>query len=143
MGATMSVGLLILYPIFLRFFSIKTVMRFSLLFVLIGLISCSLLSSLTAQWLFSNIVAIFTGCAYVSLVALIADKTDDQHRGLVMGYLSTALYLAWMLTAFNGGFLISWHAKLPLILAAIFLFIGVVTTAINRKHNTDVTEARV
>lgn len=130
MGATMSFGLLILYPLFLRFFSIKTIMRFSLLLILIGLIACSLLSSMTAQWLFSNIVAIFTGCAYVSLVTIIADKTDDQHRGLVMGYLSTALYLAWMLTAFNGGFLISWHEKLPLIFAAVFLLIAVITTTI-------------
>lgn len=134
MGATMSFGLLFLYPIFLRFFSIKTIMRFSLLLVLIGLIGCSLFSTLTTQWIFSNIVAIFTGCAYVSLVALIADKTDDQHRGLVMGYLSTALYFAWMLTAFNDGFLISWHEKLPLIVAALFSFIAVVTTTINKKE---------
>lgn len=139
MGATMSFGLLLLYPIFLRFFSIKTIMQFSIILVLIGLISCNLLSSIKTQWLFANLVAIFTGCAYVSLVALIADKTDDQHRGLVMGYLSTALYLAWMLTAFDGGFLISWHQKLPLIIAALFSFIAVVTTMINKKSNVDVT----
>ena len=130
MGATMSFGLLLLAPLFLRFFSIKIIMRFSLLLVLIGLISCSLFSSITIQWMFANIVAIFTGCAYVSLVALIADNTDNQHHGLVMGYLSTALYLAWMLTAFDGGFLISWYEKLPLILAMVFLFIAVVTTTI-------------
>ncbi len=132
MGATMSVGLLLLYPFFLRFFSVEKIMRFSLLFILIGLIGCSLLSSVTTQWIFANIVAVFTGCAYVSLVAMIADRSDDQHRGMVMGYLSTALYLAWMFTAFDGGFLISWHEKLPLILAAIFLLIAVIATTQSR-----------
>ncbi|PIZ03646.1 MAG: hypothetical protein COY58_08320 [Gammaproteobacteria bacterium CG_4_10_14_0_8_um_filter_38_16] len=124
MGITMSLGLLILYPLFLRIASIKSIMRYSVSLVFIGLFSCALFPFSTAHWIFSNLIAVATGCAYVSLVALISNKMDSKNQGKTMGYLSTLLYLAWMITAFDGGFLVSWHTALPIYLSTFFLFIA-------------------
>lgn len=137
MGLTMSFGLLCLYPILLRVFSISSILRFSLFFTFIGLIACSLSTSILLQWLFSNLVALFTGCAYVSLTTLISNQVNNNHHGLVMGYLSTALYLAWMLTSVNGGLLISWHEKLPLIFSAIFLCLALIPNLLSNKDRHD------
>lgn len=124
MGITMSLGLLILYPLLLRIASIKNIMQYSVASVFFGLFFCALFPFSTAHWFFANIVSIATGCAYVSLVALISNKTDTQHQGIIMGYLSTLLYLAWMMTAFDGGFLVSWHTSLPIYLSAFFVLIA-------------------
>lgn len=121
LGIVMSVGLLILYPLALRVLSVKSLMQYSVLFVLGGLVGCALFATIPIHWFFAGIVALFTGIAYVSLVALISNQTAEAHQGLVMGYLSTILFLAWMMTAFDAGWLISYHAKLPLYLAALFL----------------------
>lgn len=128
MGLTMSAGLLILYPVLLRIFSIKTILYGSLFFVTIGLIACVFASNIKTQWLFSSLVAIFTGCGYVSLVALISEKTPVKHQGLMMGYLSTMLYLAWMTTSIMSGYFFAWYAILPLIMAASFLIVGSLIT---------------
>ena len=128
LGMVMSVGLLILYPILLRFFSIKMVMRWSVFFVTAGFVGCVLLKPMVLHWLCAGIVAIFTGTAYVSLVALISNQTAKTHQGLVMGFLSTLLFFAWMLTAFDAGFLIAYHAMLPLYLSLLFLVIAVIFT---------------
>lgn len=130
MGLTMSVGLLVLYPTLLRLFTIKRIMNVSILLVCIGLIFCALLPDAKIQWIFSTVVAIFTGCSYVSLVALISDKTAENHQGLVMGYLSTILYLAWMGTSFVSGYLFSIQPMLPLFIAPCFLIIGYLTHSI-------------
>lgn len=130
MGLTMSFGLLILYPILLRFFTIKHIMNVSVLQVAIGLIFCALFSDVKMQWIFSTLVAVSTGCGYVSLVALISNKTSESHQGLVLGYLSTILYLAWMATSFVSGYLFAIQPMLPLFVAPCFLIIGYLTHSI-------------
>lgn len=125
MGVIMLLGLVIVYPLLLRFFSVKNIMRYCMLFVLIGLSACTLFPFKNVQWIFSELVAICTGCAYVSLVALISNQTPDDAQGFVMGYLSTILYFAWMMTSLDSGFFISLHRTLPLLIAAFFLAVGV------------------
>jgi len=116
MGICMSLGLLFLYPILIKYFSVKKIMRASVLLVLLGLLFCALFPGY--QLFFVWCVAIFTGTAYVSLLTLISNQVPKNHQGWIMGYASTILFLAWLITGFNGGLLISWHSTLPLWVAA-------------------------
>ena len=125
MGFTMAIGLLILYPILLKNFLLKKILSINALLVLLGLFGCAIIPVAGSQWFFSSLVALCTGMTYVSLLAVISNKVDAKHQGLLMGYLSTLLYLAWMLTAFDSGFLISLHTNFPLYLSVLFLVIGV------------------
>jgi len=123
MGIVMVIGLLILYPLLLRIFSVKNIMRYNVMLVFFGLSACALFPLSTIQWIFSALVALSTGMAYVSLVTLISNQVAVNEQGLAMGYLSAILYFAWMATAFCSGFLISLYIVLPLYVAALFLLV--------------------
>lgn len=124
MGVVMVIGLLILYPLLLRVFSVKNIMRYTIFFVLIGLAVCALFPFEKIQWIFSAFIALCTGIAYVSIVTLISNKVSNHMQGLSMGYLSALLYFAWMFTAFLSGILISMHATLPLYIATVFVLVA-------------------
>ncbi len=124
MGILMCVGLLVLYPLLLRVLSIAHFMKLSILLVFVGLLGCAVFPTPLMQWIFIPLVVIFTGTAYVNLVTLISNKVSATHQGWVMGYTSTTLFFAWLLTAFNGGWLISLHLTLPLFIAVLALLIG-------------------
>ncbi|MCX7121150.1 MAG: MFS transporter [Gammaproteobacteria bacterium] len=116
MGVFMSLGLLFLYPMLIKYFSIRKIMANSVLLVFLGLLLCAILPAY--QLFFVWCVAIFTGTAYVSLLTLISNQAPKTHQGWIMGYSSTVLFLAWLITGFNGGLLISLHATLSLWVAA-------------------------
>ncbi len=124
MGLLMCFGLLIIYPVLIRFFSLKTLIRSGIILIFLGLLGCAVMGTTQAQWIFIPLVSIFTGITYVSLVTLISNQIPEGHQGWIMGYISTTLFLAWMLTGFDSGLLISIHPQLPLYLSVIFLFLG-------------------
>ncbi|MDP1575113.1 MAG: MFS transporter [Coxiellaceae bacterium] len=126
MGIAMSFGLLIIYPVLLRFFTLKKMLIANVFLVLIGLLACATIPFSLAQWFFASVVALCTGMAYISLITIISNKVDAKYQGLLMGYLSALLYLAWVLTAFNSGFLMSLYKNMPLYLAVVFLVIGII-----------------
>jgi MFS transporter, DHA1 family, tetracycline resistance protein len=124
MGGLMSIGLMFLYPLFIRHLSVSNVMRMSLALALVGFLGIALLQTALAQWVFAPFVAIFAGIGYVSLLSLISNRVDPLEQGKMMGYASTLLYIAWMVTAFNGGWLISLFPACPLYVAAAFLVLA-------------------
>jgi MFS family permease len=117
MGIFMSLGLLLLYPILIYYVQPKKIMRVSIMLVFSGLLLCALLPH--EQWLFVWLVAVFTGTAYVSSLTMISNQVPKAHQGWIMGYASTILFLAWMITAFNGGWFISIFPTLPLWISVI------------------------
>jgi len=110
MGLLISLGLILIYPILIRFFPIKKIMQTSWVLVIFTLFLNLILSyyfkNPEIQWVLSPIISIFTGMAYVSLVSLISDKVPENQQGWIMGYLSTLLFFAWMLTGFMSGVLV-------------------------------------
>ncbi len=123
-GILMSLALMILYPILIRYFAVKNILYYSIILVLMGLIGCSILYTDTVQWIFVPLVAIFTGTAYVSLLALISNQVPTSNQGWVMGFSSTVLFSAWMITGFMSGGLISLNPKLPLYISVAALGIA-------------------
>jgi MFS family permease len=119
MGILMSLGLLLIYPVLIHYFNVKKIMRTSIFLVFLGLLGCALLPK--DQWLFVALITIFTGTGYVSLLTMISNQVSKDHQGWIMGYASTILFLAWTITAFNGGWLISLHPTLPIWIATAAL----------------------
>lgn len=120
MGVAMALGLLALYPILLKRFSVKKIFRYCAIMLVISLVLCAFLPILWTQWVFASVLALTTGIVYVSLVALMSNRVDGSHQGLLMGYLSTLLYFSWMLTAFDTGALMNVNKNLPLYVSVIF-----------------------
>lgn len=122
LGIWMAIALLVLYPLLIRYFSVLKIMRVSIVLTAGGLGICAIWPTLPIQWIFIPCISGFTGCAYVSLVTLVSNHMPADHQGRVMGYLSTLLFSAWMLSGISSGGLISLYSSLPLYVAAGFLF---------------------
>jgi MFS family permease len=133
MGILMSLGLLFLYPLLIRFYSVYAIARVSVVGVMIGFMGIVYFQTAAAQWLWVSLVAVFTGIAYVSLLSLMSNRVAPALQGKTMGYASTILFSAWMLTAFNGGWLISLQNTLPLYVAALFLLIATIGVGFMRR----------
>lgn len=121
MGIVMAAGLLIIYPFLLALLEVGKILKYSLLLILVGLFSCIIFPIPIIHWLSASIIALSTGCAYVSLITIISNKVSVNEQGITMGYLSTLLYFSWMLTAFDSGFLTAVHMSAPFYLATGFL----------------------
>ncbi len=123
LGLLMCVGLLVLYPLLIRFFSINNILKTSAVLVTIGLVGCAFIPSAFAQWLFVIPVTIFVGISYVGLLAVLSDAVPADKQGWVMGYAMTALAVAWCMTSFISGWLLNIDLTLPLVIASMAIVI--------------------
>lgn len=123
-GLWMSLGLTLIYRIWIKFMEIEKILLHSLIIATIGLIGCNFYHDVITQWIFIIPTAICIGTAYPSILAMLSNRTAEDHQGLVLGFASTVLALAWMLTGFSSGILISWFLPLPLMVVAGFMIGG-------------------
>lgn len=130
LGILMAFGLLCFYPIFLRFFKLRTLSRSSLWIVSLSLWFCVLWPTPMGQWIGSIGLVIFTGIAYVSLLALISNETPPGQQGAVLGAASSLLFLAWIVTGFSSGLWLSIHPTLALWISAVCVSLGVLILSI-------------
>lgn len=137
LGSLMAAGLLGLYPILLRFFSLKAISTLSILLVAVGLLACTWQATQSAQWLFSPLVTVFTGTAYVSLLALLSDNTAIEKQGATLGLASSLLFFAWILTGLTGGIFYSIHPKAPLWIGVIAISTALFMTK-SLRGNVDI-----
>ncbi len=123
-GIWMSLGLTLIYRILIKYFSIKAILKWSLIITTLGLIGCNYIASPIMQWIFIIPVAIFTGTAYPSLMALISNRTAKDHQGWVLGSAGTVLGLTWMITGLLSAVLINLYTPLPLYVATTSMLVS-------------------
>jgi DHA1 family tetracycline resistance protein-like MFS transporter len=121
----MSLGLFFLNPFLTRRFTNLQNISISVIGMLIGVFLCIIFPGNISQWIFAPLIAIFVGTGYVNLLTLISDKIEAKHQGLVMGYASTLLYSAWMITALISGLIISWNLYLPFYCMVVVMGVAV------------------
>jgi MFS family permease len=118
----MCLGLL-LYPLIMRFFSIKKCLCYSLGIITFGFIGICFAPSILWHAGFASLITLFTGIAYVNLVTLISNQVPREHQGWAMGFTSTVLFIAWMMTGIASGIILSLASFLPFYLATAFLIL--------------------
>lgn len=123
-GFWMCLGLTLIYKIAIRYIALERLLGMSLLIICFGLIICNIPTNPIWQWLGIIPTTIAIGVAYPSLLACISNHTSADHQGWVLGSASTALGLAWMITAFTSGWLISIASFLPALASLIAIFVG-------------------
>ncbi len=124
LGAWMSLGLTLIYGKIIRYISLNTCLIGCLLIGGLGLLGCSLDNIQNAQWIFGIPVAITVGMAYPTLLALMSNRTGQEHQGWVMGAAGSMLGLSWMLSGFLSGPLTNISLQLPLHLAAVSMLLS-------------------
>ena len=101
----------------------------------------TLLFSPLFQWLFVIPVAIFIGTGYTSLVTTVSNQSDAVHQGWILGTISTLLALAWLITGFFSGILVSISTTLPFIIAAVSMCIGLGIYFVQARSTTSYTSS--
>jgi MFS family permease len=119
-GLLMCLGLLI-YPFIMRILSIKKCLCYSLAIITFGFGGVCLAQNVFWHSVFASLITLFTGIAYVNLVTLISDQAPREHQGWAMGFTSTILFIAWLVTGIASGIILSLAAFLPFYLATAFL----------------------
>lgn len=119
LGALMCIGLVLLQPILLKYFSIEKILKSSVVFLTLGFIGCAFISGVTTQWLCAIPITLFTGISYVALLSIVSSRTPAEQQGWMMGVAMTVLAAAWFITSLISGWLLNIYIDLPLIIAAI------------------------
>jgi len=123
-GIVMGVGLLVIYPFYIRLISMLNGLMISLLGMSFGLVLAGLSDTVLLQYIAAIPIALFTGFAYISLVTLISDEARREYQGWVMGAAMTMLYAAWMFTGLISGWLTNFAPRSPMLLASVFVLSG-------------------
>lgn len=124
-GVWMAFALAVIYKFWLQHSSLPNIARYHLLLCCLGLAVINVQIEL-GQWLGVILLAIGTGIAYAALLAWLTDITPKQHQGSILGFASTLLATAWMLTAFASGPLVGLLVWLPYVVAWLVMSVSVV-----------------
>ncbi len=119
----MCIALSVIFPITIRYISIKRFLLISMVGMSIGMFGC-VFSRPVWQWVFIIPVAIFTATAYVLLLTMLSGSIDKKYQGWMMGVAGTVLALAWLITGFLSGVLTNIAPALPLEFALAAIIIG-------------------
>ena len=121
LGASMSLGLLIVFRLIIRYVSLSNTAFTGALLAAIGFIGTALVSNVYLYWLFAIPMTMGVGITYTALVTLISNAAGKDLQGWIMGLLAALLSLAWMSTGFLSSFIVAINPVLPILLAAIIM----------------------
>lgn len=114
------------------FFSLKAMLLFSLYLVLMGLILsvgfCYYHVTGSSQliiWLAAIPTAMGDVIAYSCLITLYSDVVEKDEQGKVMGMCFIVVALMWSLAGLLGGFMMSTHELLPLLVAPAGILLSI------------------
>lgn len=116
-GIWMALGLTVIYKYLIQRHSVETILKYSLLIMFVALALC-IIPSTIAQWILMIPATICIGTAYPSLLHMLSHRCDNQNQGYVLGFASTALGIAWMVTGLVAGPAIASWAMIPNIISA-------------------------
>jgi MFS family permease len=125
-GFWISIGLIIIYPLYIRLFSLRTGTSLCFLVCCLSLGWIGFFPSANMIWWLLIPLAIGIGMYFPSLLTLFSDYAQVQQQGWIMAICSALLGLSWLLTGFTAIALSHIQAQLPLITAALLLFIAFV-----------------
>jgi DHA1 family tetracycline resistance protein-like MFS transporter len=117
-GIWMFLGLTVIYKYLIKHFSIEKILLSSVVVSAISLLICNI-PNMTAQWIMIIPATIAFGTAYPSILHIMSHRTDRHNQGYVLGFASTILGLAWMITGLIAGPLTAAGFAWPNIVASL------------------------
>jgi DHA1 family tetracycline resistance protein-like MFS transporter len=132
-GGSMIFGLLVLFRIFYRYFSLKKIVVISMACCAFAMLGLSVCHQSFCQWLFMPILSIFIGMYFPALLTLFSTETHTQDRGWILSLSNAVIGLGWLITGFSAIWLSRFIANLPLITSAVLLFLAWIIMAKESK----------
>lgn len=121
-GAWMALGLIFLYKILLRYFSLNALLNWSFIFCSISFFACTFSDTSAYLWIFVVPGAIGVGIAYPTIMTIISDSVEKNKQGAILGLAAASFSAPWGISAILVGPLTTLSLTLPLIFATTCLF---------------------
>ncbi len=125
-GIWMSLGLTIIYKFWLKHHSVEKILWLSLGISSVFFVANMILPMPPYIWIWVIPMSICIGTAYPSLIALLSNLSYEDNQGMVLGFASTIMALAWMLTGFASGALYALDDTVPFVITVISILFGTI-----------------
>ncbi len=128
MGIGFSIGTGYLVNLLARFFSLLVIFVYSMVLSAIFIASVLIIPSVLFCWLMAVPITAGVSLAYTALLTLFSNQVDGASQGWVMGITGSIMALVWALNGIIVGIAAAWSALLPLVIAALGLFITAIAS---------------
>ncbi len=122
-GVYLSIGLLLIYPYWIKRTSFRRSVNWCLLISMISMFLLGLFSQPWALWLFVIPLSLAIGMYFPSLLTIFSDETAAHNQGWIMAIASSLIGVAWLITGFGSIYFSHFGAQVP-IMAAAFCLLG-------------------
>ncbi|MCK4870455.1 MAG: MFS transporter [Gammaproteobacteria bacterium] len=137
MGLIFAISLLLLIRIATKYLSNSQLVFYGILATMGGILLL-LIPNTLVMWLALIPSSIGGAFFYVALLALFSDSVGDDKQGWVMGVFAAVIAVSWSITGLISGLLGAIDVYVPIILAAMFLFLGAIFSVKIVKNITNV-----
>lgn len=135
LGVIFALSLTVGIKLFVRYFSLPTVVNINMVGMGIGLILMVTGSTISAFWLYSIPVAIASSIAYSVLITLCSNRVSHDEQGWVMGVTGAVVAAAFSAAAIVTSLLAMVNIYLPFVFAGVLSFSCVLVMMYAEKYD--------
>lgn len=124
LGFIMAFGLVFVYYWLINYFTLIRITAVCFLVAFIASMLFLIFNTITWFYILGGIYALVIGLYYPALVTLMSHELEQSKQGLLMGYNTMLMALAWFTTSFLFGILSKYSAQYPFVYQLIFILIA-------------------
>jgi predicted MFS family arabinose efflux permease len=131
-GVLITIGLVFIMRILLRFLKIYWLIWFALTIIILGILY---MLSFQGEWSYiigAIPISLGIGICYTALITRLSNAVEEEFQGWAMGIGMAITAFAWFSGAVIIGFTTPIHEKLPLILCGVFTFISLAISLLRK-----------
>lgn len=118
LGGVLTLGLMFGTRVGLHYFSLRSLMRYSLIFGVLGLLVIFIFPNIYSFLICSFFIVLTVAILYPGLLAMLSNEAG-LHQGLVIGLAGSLLAFAFTLNSFLASLFVYTHFALPILLSCL------------------------
>lgn len=134
LGIGFGLGILVGLPIFLKFWSTKTIALITGVLTGVCLLLSGLIHFAAPQWALAILIAGFNMMLFTVMMTLFSDSVAKTEQGWAMGIFSAVIALSWTVTGFASNLIGSIGTNGLILLGGLIMLLGTLVVAFNRPR---------
>lgn len=132
LGVYLSVGLLVILPILIRFMSCQRIIVICAIISMLSFVAQVIWPELA--WWWAVPLAITMAMYYPCVLTLLTRSGSIKEQGWLMTLNGFMLNLSWLITAFTAILFSHWHFQLPIAVSGIIMLVASVVAIVEMRH---------
>ena len=132
-GVYFILGLLLIYPWVLKYFSLMQGVRICLWLSFLSFFGLIIFKQNLALWLLPIPLTLGMGLYFPSLLTLFSDETEKNNQGWILAVATSLIGVAWFVTGFSSIYLGHLGAQYPMVFSTACLFFSAVLAGVKWK----------